>query len=427
MPNPESMSRKFTTKNQAQYILGLIESSFSINIERWYFSTNAKDIGMLYMIFALFSGLIGTAFSVLIRLELSGPGVRYISDNQLYNSIITAHAIFMIFFMVMPALIGGFGNILMPLMVGGPDMAKKRGLPEKNLRINRISKNTSSRKVNSRNLASYLAGLFEGDGHIWIKKPGKKKAHNPKFCITFGLKNKFLAEKFLEIIGPGFIKYKPKKNACVLVVSSVVGLKKIVNLINGQLKTPKIQQIYDLIDWLNKNHSSEFNKLPLNKNNLGSNSWLSGFVDADGSLSVLYTKPEMGACIAYKRKISCRLRIEQRMLDPNTRKDSSDILNKICIFFNCRLLTRKQKSTGNNYYTLSASSKVSLNIIINYFNEYPLFSSKFLDYKDWEIIAKLILNNQHLTDEGIITVELIRSRINTKRVYFNWDHLVDLY
>jgi heme/copper-type cytochrome/quinol oxidase subunit 1 len=61
--------------------------------------------------FALFSGLIGTAFSVLIRLELSGPGVQYIADNQLYNNIITAHAIFMIFFMVMPALIGGFGKI----------------------------------------------------------------------------------------------------------------------------------------------------------------------------------------------------------------------------------------------------------------------------------------------------------------------------
>ena len=94
--------------------------------ERWFLSSNAKDIGTLYLMFALFSGLIGTAFSVLIRLELSGPGVQYISDNQLYNSIITAHAILMIFFMVMPALIGGFGNFLLPLLVGGPDMAFPR-------------------------------------------------------------------------------------------------------------------------------------------------------------------------------------------------------------------------------------------------------------------------------------------------------------
>jgi cytochrome c oxidase subunit 1 len=112
--------------NSESYRQNNLRASISMWYERWFLSTNAKDIGTLYLIFALFSGLLGTAFSVLIRLELSGPGVQYIADNQLYNAIITAHAILMIFFMVMPALIGGFGNFLLPLLVGGPDMAFPR-------------------------------------------------------------------------------------------------------------------------------------------------------------------------------------------------------------------------------------------------------------------------------------------------------------
>ncbi len=117
---------EFITKNSHERNLDGKTSDISMWLERWFLSSNAKDIGTLYLIFALFSGLLGTAFSVLIRLELSGPGVQYIADNQLYNSIITAHAILMIFFMVMPALIGGFGNFLLPLLVGGPDMAFPR-------------------------------------------------------------------------------------------------------------------------------------------------------------------------------------------------------------------------------------------------------------------------------------------------------------
>ena len=79
-----------------------------------------------------------------------------------------------------------------------------------------------------KNFNSYLAGLFEGDGHIWFPNINWKKKHNPRFCITFALKNEPLAKKILEIIEYGHIRYKPKENACVLIVSPVKGLKKII-------------------------------------------------------------------------------------------------------------------------------------------------------------------------------------------------------
>jgi hypothetical protein len=133
------------------------------------------------------------------------------------------------------------------------------------------------------------------------------------------------------------------------------------------------------MDWLNKNHNTKLFKLPLKEGNLNDSSWLSGFIDSEGSFSVQHTKLENNA---KKRKISCRLRIEQRMLDPITGNSYVSVLTDIAKFLNCNLLTKTQKSTGNKYYTLTASNKISLDIIIKYLDVYPLFSSKYLDYMD---------------------------------------------
>jgi hypothetical protein len=98
-------------------------------------------------------------------------------------------------------------------------------------------------------------------------------------------------------------------------------------------------------------------------------------VDADGSFSIQHTKKEN------KIKVSCRLRIEQRMIEPTTNVSYFSVLSEIAQFLNCNLLTRKQLSTGNEYYTLAATSRDSLLTIANYFETFPLFS-KYLDYID---------------------------------------------
>jgi len=96
-------------------------------INRWLFSTNAKDIAVLYFIFALFCGLLGSIMSLILRLELSAPGNQILMGNhQLFNVVATAHAVLMVFFLVMPAAIGFFGNYLLPLMIGASDMSFAR-------------------------------------------------------------------------------------------------------------------------------------------------------------------------------------------------------------------------------------------------------------------------------------------------------------
>lgn len=271
----------------------------------------------------------------------------------------------------------------------------------------------------SYNFGSYLAGLFEGDGHIWIPKENMLKKHNPRFCITFHIKDLPLAKVILKKIGYGFIRIKSKNNAVVLTVSPIKGLKFILSEINAYLRTPKIYQVNKLIIWLNKHHGTNYLQITCNDKSLSNDSWLAGFIDADGSFYIYY----LNKLETKKVIIKLNFTIEQRKIDSISRDSYEPIMRKIADFLKTNLNTRKQVITGNSYFRVVASSKISRSIIIDYFTKYCLFSSKYLNYIDWKKASLMKIKTPRLTDEDNNYILSLKNNMNNKRIKLNWDHL----
>ena len=156
---------------------------------RWFYSTNHKDIGTLYLIFAILAGVIGGYLSFMMRMELGEPGIQYFEGNvRLFNVYATMHGLIMIFFMVMPAVIGGFGNWFVPIMIGAPDMA----FPRMN--------NLSFWLLPTALICLLMSFAFGGFGGGWVMYPPLSTTGSPGPAFDFIIIG-LLAAGFSSIFG----------------------------------------------------------------------------------------------------------------------------------------------------------------------------------------------------------------------------------
>lgn len=161
---------------------------------RWFYSTNHKDIGTLYLIFAITSGLIGGYLSFMMRMELGAPGIQYFENYHTYNTFVSMHGLIMIFFMVMPGLIGGFGNWFVPIMIGAPDMAFPR--------MNNLSFWLLPVALICLMISFFVPGSASGDGFGggWVMYPPLSTSGSPGPAFDFIIIG-LLAAGFSSIFG----------------------------------------------------------------------------------------------------------------------------------------------------------------------------------------------------------------------------------
>jgi len=119
------------------------------------------------------------------------------------------------------------------------------------------------------------------------------------------------------------------------------------------------------------------------------------------------------------------MRIEQRKTDPITGESYQPVLESIALALEV-VLNVNIRNSGASSYVIAVASPAKLSLIIAYLDEFPLFSSKLLNYCDWKLCYSMLINKQHLTSEGRSKIKTIKAGMNSKRFYYNWDHLEDL-
>ncbi len=270
----------------------------------------------------------------------------------------------------------------------------------------------------------YLAGLVEGDGGMIITPKTEclksNKLNYPSIQIVFNLKDFPLALLIQKQLGFGSIARQKGVNAYRLTINNYEGVLLVVSLLNGKMRTPKIYDLWRLIDWINFKFPdfAIVHKQPLDTACIEQNAWLSGFIDADGHFAIRTTKN------AKSLKVECRFVLVQSRFDHN-KNDKIAVLEKIAVFL-CTTVKGIRNDKPKPEYSVRTVSLKGNQKLKCYLDNFPLFSSKYLDYKDW---LKVLMFFEKKAKHSVIFDEIvfIKSGVNDKRKLFNWDHLQNFY
>jgi hypothetical protein len=315
---------------------------------------------------------------------------------------------------------------------------KKREVVQPQPQADRTTKNIGKVKSSvlrsdglkgSSSLRSYLAGLIEGDGHIAVHdKNSKSKVFRPKIILVFNIHDKPLADKLSAQLKVGKVISKPKAGHVLLQILAKEEVLNIINLINGYMRTPKIEALHRAINWINERDNSCIPCLGIDLSPLDSNNWLAGFTDADGYFAItLYDRKKNGVFLSTSVKTAFRIEVKQNYSREVTLDQGGasyfNILSEIASFFTVNLYSRTRKTEDKEFYAFVAVAENlrSLEIVRNYFDRFPLYSSKYLSYKDWCLVQDI--KKAPLTKENLDKIKIIKNNFNSKRKVFNFSHL----
>ena len=283
-------------------------------------------------------------------------------------------------------------------------------------------------------LGPYLAGLIEGDGYIGVQDPNSnsKVVHWPKINIAFNINDKPLAEKLSAELKVGKVVSREKAGIVLLQVLAKEEVLILINLINGYMRTPKIEALHRAIHWINERYSTySIPCLGLDLSPLDSNSWLAGFTDADGCFSItVYDRKKNVVFLRTSVQTFFRIEVKQnysREVTPDQGGSSYfTILSEIAAFFTVNLYTRVRKTEDKVFYAFVAVAHNSRSheIVRKYFDSYPLYSSKYIAYKDWCVVQDL--HRGSLNKDKLDKIKTIKNSFNSKRKVFDFSHLDSL-